>query len=144
MESIALLSNSRDNGFTGVNLYCDDEARPPLLQAPTNDHAPGVLFAAVLGHHEYRQLPHICISTCLTIQTISALCRPPSWMRHQIPEPMRSHSAVESRCRCVHLGAMTLLNLQPLLPPTAVHIHGIPFEHCCNTEELFSCLRKGP
>ncbi len=33
MESIALLSNSRDNGFTGVNLYCDDEACPSTSAA---------------------------------------------------------------------------------------------------------------
>lgn len=33
MESIALLSNSRDNGFTGVNLYCDDEVRPSATSA---------------------------------------------------------------------------------------------------------------
>lgn len=26
VENIALLSNSRDNGFIGVNMYCDDEA----------------------------------------------------------------------------------------------------------------------
>ena len=42
MESIALLSNSRDNGFTGVNLYCDDEAS--FVDAPPNPRATEVAF----------------------------------------------------------------------------------------------------
>ena len=42
VESIALLSNSRDNGFTGVNLYCDDEAS--FVDAPPNPRATEVAF----------------------------------------------------------------------------------------------------
>ena len=42
VESIALLSNSRDNGFTGVNLYCDDEAF--FVDAPPNPRATEIAF----------------------------------------------------------------------------------------------------
>ncbi len=37
MENIALLSNSPDNGFVGVNMYCDDEAA--IKQLPMNPRA---------------------------------------------------------------------------------------------------------
>jgi hypothetical protein len=37
VENIALLSNSRDNGFVGVNMYCDDEAT--FVDAPLNPRA---------------------------------------------------------------------------------------------------------
>ena len=37
VESCALLGNSRDNGFVGVNLYCDDEAS--FIDAPLNMRA---------------------------------------------------------------------------------------------------------
>ncbi|CAL5225626.1 g8481 [Coccomyxa viridis] len=42
VESIALLSNSRDNGFTGVNLYCDDEAS--FVDALPNPRASEIAF----------------------------------------------------------------------------------------------------
>lgn len=42
VESMALLSNSRDNGFTGVNLYCDDEAS--FVDAPPNPRASEIAF----------------------------------------------------------------------------------------------------
>ena len=42
VESIALLSNSRDNGFIGVNLYCDDEAS--FVDAPPNPRATEIAF----------------------------------------------------------------------------------------------------
>ena len=42
VESVALLSNSRDNGFTGVNLYCDDEAS--FVDAPPNPRATEIAF----------------------------------------------------------------------------------------------------
>ena len=37
VESVALLSNAKDNGFIGVNMYCDDEGA--LLNAPLNVRA---------------------------------------------------------------------------------------------------------
>ena len=37
VESCALLGNGRDNGFVGVNLYCDDEA--DFVDAPLNVRA---------------------------------------------------------------------------------------------------------
>ena len=37
MENIALLANSTENNFTGVNLYCDDEAA--FVEAPLNPRA---------------------------------------------------------------------------------------------------------
>ena len=37
MENIALLANSTENDFTGVNLYCDDEAA--FVEAPLNPRA---------------------------------------------------------------------------------------------------------
>ena len=40
VESHALLGNSRNNGFTGVNLYTDDEAS--FLDAPINQRASAI------------------------------------------------------------------------------------------------------
>ena len=37
VENIALLANATDNNFTGVNLYCDDEAA--FVEAPLNPRA---------------------------------------------------------------------------------------------------------
>ncbi len=42
VENIALLSNSRDNGFIGVNMYCDDEAS--FIDAPLNPRASEIAF----------------------------------------------------------------------------------------------------
>lgn len=42
VENIALLSNSRDNGYIGVNLYCDDEAS--FIDAPLNPRASEIAF----------------------------------------------------------------------------------------------------
>lgn len=45
MENIALLSNARDNGFIGVNMYCDDEGTlrglPPNRRASEIAHCCG-------------------------------------------------------------------------------------------------------
>jgi hypothetical protein len=37
VENVALLANATDNDFTGVNMYCDDEAE--FVQAPLNPRA---------------------------------------------------------------------------------------------------------
>ena len=42
VENIALLSNSRDNGFIGVNMYCDDEAS--FIDAPLNPRASEIAY----------------------------------------------------------------------------------------------------
>jgi hypothetical protein len=42
VENIALLSNSRDNGFIGVNMYCDDEAS--FVDAALNPRASEIAY----------------------------------------------------------------------------------------------------
>lgn len=42
VENIALLSNSRNNGFVGVNMYCDDEAS--FTDASANPRASEIAF----------------------------------------------------------------------------------------------------
>jgi hypothetical protein len=62
VESCALLGNSRDNGFVGVNLYCDDEAA--FIDAPLNPRASEIAACCGKPMQVWRQ-PGPC-AYCLT------------------------------------------------------------------------------
>jgi hypothetical protein len=55
VENIALLSNAADNGFVGINMYCDDEAA--IKELPGNPRATSLVQTC--GHAlEVRRHPN--------------------------------------------------------------------------------------
>ena len=75
VESCALLGNSRDNGFVGVNLYCDDEAA--FVDAPLNPRASEIAACCGKPMQVWAAGPCVCCCACCALlQRMLGMQRP--------------------------------------------------------------------